>query len=182
MPKVVSRSAVSSSTDGELGLFLFIFLLTLSFSSTYCIVCRCTPRLLWVQVHHSHLPSDWGKLDCICGEFIVCSFPYCLARLTRIVPQLVIDKTISSLPKRKTDASTIIRSQDSDDGNARVFKLNAVAGDPILLERCRHHNLVSSYMILLILFLTETAVTKGNIASIARAVRCPLATNPYRLQ
>ncbi|KAG6911216.1 hypothetical protein DXG01_003083 [Tephrocybe rancida] len=80
MPKVVSRSAVSSSTD-----------------------------------------------DCICGEFI-----------------LVIDKSLATLPRRKTDNSIIMRTQDSDAGKARVFKLNAVSGDPILLERCAHSFLLAA--------------------------------------
>jgi hypothetical protein len=58
--------------------------------------------------------------------------------------QLVIDKSLATLPRRKTDGAIIVRSQDSDDGKARVFKLNANAGEPILLERfgffaLRHH-------------------------------------------
>jgi len=74
--------------------------------------------------------------DCICGEFIVCFFPTFThyTTLTRL-PQLVIDKTLASLPRRKTDNAIIIRSQDTDDSRARVFKLNAVAEEPILLER-----------------------------------------------
>jgi hypothetical protein len=49
--------------------------------------------------------------------------------------QLVIDKSLATLPRRKTDNSIIIRSADSQAGKARVFKLNAVAEEPILLER-----------------------------------------------
>jgi len=50
--------------------------------------------------------------------------------------KLVIDKNIASLPRRQTDEAIIIRSQDSDEGKARVFKLNATtSSDPILLER-----------------------------------------------
>ncbi|PPQ83273.1 hypothetical protein CVT25_004012 [Psilocybe cyanescens] len=85
MPKVVSRSAVSSSTDAQP---------TASSAAS-------------LRVYY-----------CICGEFI-----------------LVIDKSLATLPRRKTDNAIIIRSKDSDDGKARVFKLNAVAEDPILLER-----------------------------------------------
>lgn len=48
----------------------------------------------------------------------------------------MIDKTIASLPRRQTDGSIIVRTQDSDADKARVFKLNAVAGEPVLLERC----------------------------------------------
>ncbi|EMD40797.1 hypothetical protein CERSUDRAFT_80452 [Gelatoporia subvermispora B] len=85
MPKVVSRSAVSSSTDAQP-----------TASSTTAL-----------RVYY-----------CICGEFI-----------------LVIDKSLASLPKRKTDGAAVIRSQDSENGKARVFKLNANAQDPILVER-----------------------------------------------
>jgi hypothetical protein len=49
--------------------------------------------------------------------------------------QLVIDKSLPSLPKRKTDSSTVIRTQDSGDAKARIFKLNAVSREPILVER-----------------------------------------------
>jgi hypothetical protein len=47
----------------------------------------------------------------------------------------VIDKSLSSLPRRKTDNSFVIRCQSSDLVPARVFKLNAVAGDAVLIER-----------------------------------------------
>ncbi|KAF9057680.1 hypothetical protein BJ165DRAFT_1397907 [Panaeolus papilionaceus] len=85
MPKVVSRSAVSSSTDAQP---------TASSAAS-------------LRVYY-----------CICGEFI-----------------LVIDKSLASLPHRKTDNAIIIRSQSSDLGPARVFKLNAISEPPILLER-----------------------------------------------
>jgi hypothetical protein len=52
--------------------------------------------------------------------------------------QLVIDKNLATLPRRKSDNAIIVRSQDSDVGKARVFKLNAVSGEPILLERYIH--------------------------------------------
>jgi len=72
--------------------------------------------------------------DCICGEFIVCySIPKCSRIL--MVFQLVIDKSLATLPRRKTDGAIIIRSQDSNDGKARVFKLNATTSEPVLLER-----------------------------------------------
>ncbi|KAJ7129530.1 hypothetical protein C8R44DRAFT_777010 [Mycena epipterygia] len=89
MPKVVSRSAVSSSTDAR----------------------PTASSAAALRVYY-----------CICGEFI-----------------LVIDKTIASLPRRQTDGAIIVRAQDSDAGKARVFKLNAVAGDPVLLERQGGH-------------------------------------------
>ncbi|KAI0796750.1 hypothetical protein C8Q75DRAFT_208973 [Abortiporus biennis] len=89
MPKVVSRSAVSSSTDAQP-----------TASSTAAL-----------RVYY-----------CICGEFI-----------------LVIDKALASLPRRKTDGAIIIRSQDSDGTKARIFKLNAVLKEPILVERQGGH-------------------------------------------
>lgn len=49
--------------------------------------------------------------------------------------QLVIDKSLAALPRRKTDGAIIIRSRDSEEGKARVFKLNALPSEPILLER-----------------------------------------------
>lgn len=49
--------------------------------------------------------------------------------------QLVIDKSLATLPRRKTDNAIIIRSKESAAGKTRVFKLNAVAEEPILLER-----------------------------------------------
>ncbi|RDB22759.1 hypothetical protein Hypma_010052 [Hypsizygus marmoreus] len=89
MPKVVSRSAVSSSTDAQ----------------------PTASSAAALRVYY-----------CICGEFI-----------------LVIDKSLATLPRRKTDNAIIIRAQDSDAGKARVFKLNAVSGDPVLLERQGGH-------------------------------------------
>ncbi|KAJ7590855.1 hypothetical protein C8J56DRAFT_934056 [Mycena floridula] len=55
---------------------------------------------------------------CICGEFC-----------------MVIDTLLASLPTRVTDQASIVRCQDSETSKARVFKLNAVSTDPILLER-----------------------------------------------
>ncbi|KZT12535.1 uncharacterized protein LAESUDRAFT_718803 [Laetiporus sulphureus 93-53] len=85
MPKVVSRSAVSSSTDAQ----------------------PTASSVAALRVYY-----------CICGEFI-----------------LVMDKSLASLPRRKTDGAVMIRCQDSELGKARVFKLNATAKDPVLLER-----------------------------------------------
>ncbi|KAJ8523425.1 hypothetical protein ONZ45_g137 [Pleurotus djamor] len=84
MPKVVSRSAVSASTDAH----------------------PTASSAAALRVYY-----------CICGEFI-----------------LVIDKSLASLPRRQTDNAIIIRSQSSDAGEARVFKLNATYTDPIILE------------------------------------------------
>ncbi|CAK5275594.1 unnamed protein product, partial [Mycena citricolor] len=90
MPKVVSRSAVSTSTGAR-------------------------PT--------ASSATDLRVYYCICGEFI-----------------LVIDKSLASLPRRPTDGAIIIRAQDNgDDEKARVFKLNAVVGDPILVERTGGH-------------------------------------------
>ncbi|KAJ3710428.1 hypothetical protein FB446DRAFT_639859 [Lentinula raphanica] len=89
MPKVVSRSAVSSSTDAQ----------------------PTASSAAALRVYY-----------CICGEFI-----------------LVIDTNLSALPRRQSDQSTIIRCRDSDTTAARVFKLNANPGEPVLLERKGGH-------------------------------------------
>ena len=49
--------------------------------------------------------------------------------------QLVIDRNINALPRRKTDNAIIVRSKDTEQSKARVFKLNANPSDPVLLER-----------------------------------------------
>ncbi|KAA1466353.1 hypothetical protein DENSPDRAFT_790912 [Dentipellis sp. KUC8613] len=87
MPKVISRSAVSSSNDAR----------------------PTASSAAALRVYY-----------CICGEFI-----------------LVIDKSLSSLPRRQTDGAIIIRSQDADGEKAKVFKLNATPSDPVLVERSR---------------------------------------------
>ncbi|KAK0191136.1 hypothetical protein F5146DRAFT_1103293 [Armillaria mellea] len=85
MPKVVSRSAVSSSTDAQ------------------------------------PTASSAASLRVYCALM------------------LVIDKSLTALPKRKTDGAIVVRSQDSDDAKARVFKLNANLSDPVLVERQGGH-------------------------------------------
>jgi len=89
MPKVVSRSAVSSSTDAR----------------------PTASAAAALRVYY-----------CICGEFI-----------------LVIERSLSALPKRQTDGATIIRCQDSGTENAIVLKLNAISTDPVLVERPEGH-------------------------------------------
>ncbi|KIY49332.1 hypothetical protein FISHEDRAFT_41025, partial [Fistulina hepatica ATCC 64428] len=59
---------------------------------------------------------------CLCGEFI-----------------LVIDKPLNSLPRRNTDNSVVIRTQDTEAGPARAYKLNTVLSEPFLLERSDGH-------------------------------------------
>ncbi|TFK29390.1 hypothetical protein FA15DRAFT_664335 [Coprinopsis marcescibilis] len=90
MPKVISRSAVSSSTDAQ------------------------------------PTPSSATNLRvyyCLCGDFI-----------------LVIEKSLASLPRRKTDNAIIIRAQDSEGHKAKIFKLNArPAIEPVLIERDGGH-------------------------------------------
>ncbi|KAI0307302.1 hypothetical protein B0F90DRAFT_1687140 [Multifurca ochricompacta] len=87
MPKVVSRSAVSSSADAR----------------------PTASSAAALRVYY-----------CICGEFI-----------------LVIDATLSSLPRRQTDGAIIVRSQVKDSAKARAFKLNALPCEPILIERAQ---------------------------------------------
>jgi len=55
---------------------------------------------------------------CLCGEFL-----------------LVIDKNLNKLPRRKTDGAVVVRCRDAPDAKASVFKLNAKAGDPVLIKR-----------------------------------------------
>lgn len=74
--------------------------------------------------------------DCICGEFIVRDTSTLCIDLRISQLQLAIDKNMATLARRETDGAIIIRSQDGDVGKAAVFKLNAVSGEPILLERC----------------------------------------------
>ncbi|KAH9977934.1 hypothetical protein BGW80DRAFT_1284953 [Lactifluus volemus] len=87
MPKVVSRSAVSTSADAR----------------------PTASSVAALKVYY-----------CICGEFI-----------------LVIDASLSSLPRRRTDGAIVVRSQDKEGAKARAFKLNALPCEPILIERTR---------------------------------------------
>jgi hypothetical protein len=90
-----------------------------------------------------------------------------------VTSQLVIDKTLASLPRRKTDGAIIIRSKDAEDEKARVFKLNAVSGDPILLERCActlcYINLIR------LIIVADMGVTNGSTDFIVLGVRYPSA-------
>ncbi|KAF8528965.1 hypothetical protein BU17DRAFT_36705 [Hysterangium stoloniferum] len=85
MPKVVSRAAVSSSTDAK-------------------------PTASSIAALKTYY--------CICGEYL-----------------LVIDINLFALPRRKTDEAIIVRSQDTSAAKARIFKLNATMGQPILIQR-----------------------------------------------
>ncbi|EIN10401.1 hypothetical protein PUNSTDRAFT_112259 [Punctularia strigosozonata HHB-11173 SS5] len=91
MPKVVSRSAISTSADAQ----------------------PTASSIAALRVYY-----------CLCGEFI-----------------LVIDKHLGNLPRRQTDGATIVRTQDTAEGKARVWKLNAGAklGEPIFIERGDKH-------------------------------------------
>lgn len=77
--------------------------------------------------------ADPHQIVSVASSLYVSSAPFFLTY--RTILQLVIDKNLATLPRRKTDNAIIIRSQDSDVAKARVFKLNAVSGEPILLER-----------------------------------------------
>lgn len=58
-----------------------------------------------------------------------------LLRHAYLLSQLVIEKSLAALPRRKTDNAIIIQAQDNDLGKAKVFKLNAKPSDPVILER-----------------------------------------------
>lgn len=77
----------------------------------------------------------------------------------------MIDKSLATLPRRKTDGAIIIRSQDSDDGKARVFKLNANAGEPVLLER----------------FVSILSHVKLHVLNVSPQARRPRTTVPFPL-
>lgn len=115
---------------------------TASSAAALRVYCGLLIELYWCHLCSSEISLIQIGLcpDCICGEFIVCSPCTCLCQCFNHSTdirhwQLVIDKGLQALPQRKTDGATIIRSQASDTENARVFKLNAVAGDPVLIER-----------------------------------------------
>ncbi len=94
--------------------------------------------------------------------------------------QLVIDKSLAALPRRQTDNSIIIRSRDNGDARARVFKLNAVAEEPIFLERFAS-NLFRRKFQVTYRDSIERLVTRSNIVSIAHDVHSRLDTNLYHL-
>ncbi|CCA71221.1 hypothetical protein PIIN_05158 [Serendipita indica DSM 11827] len=85
MPKVISRSTISSSAEAS----------------------ATTSATAALRTYY-----------CLCGEFI-----------------LVIDKTLSNLPRRTTDNAIILRSKDTDSAKACVFKLNAKEVGAVLVER-----------------------------------------------
>lgn len=92
--------------------------------------------------------------------------------------QLVIDKSVASLPRRKTDGAIIIRSQDDGDAKARIFKLNAVFKDPILIERCvTLFEPASSSE----LWLLDKDAMNDSIVFIVHAVACQLHTRQPHL-
>ena len=86
----------------------------------------------------------------------------------------MIDKSLSSLPRRQTDGAIVIRSQDSDAGKARVFKLNASMQDPVLVERYAHR--VAADMSVLTSYI-DKVVMNGNTGSTALAAISALATS-----
>lgn len=55
------------------------------------------------------------------------------------VYQLVIDRNLSTLPRRKTDGAIIIRSKDTPTTKARIYKLNATTSGPVLIQRSGGH-------------------------------------------
>ncbi|KAI6163045.1 hypothetical protein EDD17DRAFT_1570930 [Pisolithus thermaeus] len=50
--------------------------------------------------------------------------------------QLVIEKSLAALPRRRTDGAYIIRCRENETGKAVVFKLNAsTSAAPVLVKR-----------------------------------------------
>lgn len=112
--------------------------------------------------------------------------PVCLSiRGSRFLPpiQLVIDKNIATLPRRKTDSAIIVRSQDNLDAKARVFKLNAIPSDPVLLERSVFQlSVIKTCIRSDGISILDAEVMNDNTDSIALDVHCLLGTNPLLLQ
>jgi len=55
------------------------------------------------------------------------------------VNQLVIDRNLTGLPRRKTDGAIIVRSRDAPSAKARIFKLNATVSGPMFIQRDGGH-------------------------------------------
>ena len=87
----------------------------------------------------------------------------------------MIDKSLAALPRRKTDNAIIVRAQDNGSDRARVFKLNAKAGDAVLLERYVHTLLSHIYRGHIS---TGKAATKGSSVSIVHDAHYLSRTNP----
>jgi hypothetical protein len=49
--------------------------------------------------------------------------------------QLVINKSLDNLPRRRTDNAIIVRSKDTDGQTACIFKLNSKPLPPVLVQR-----------------------------------------------
>lgn len=47
----------------------------------------------------------------------------------------MLDRNLFALPRRKTDDAIVIRSKDTESAKARIFKLNAREGGPVLIQR-----------------------------------------------
>lgn len=88
--------------------------------------------------------------------------------------QLVIGRSLASLPRRRTDNAIIMRTQENSTGKATVFKLNASTSDhSILLKRWVFSGRLwnggvsdSKYV--------ERAGVSGNSGSRVQDVRCQL--------
>ena len=123
------------------------------------------------------------SVDCICGEFIVIyhTTDGSISSADIRPLQLVIDKSLASLPRRSTDGAIVIRSQDSPQSKARVFKLNATVKEPVLVERSVP-SLSSVFSHYLHGAVTDWAGMSVNIDTIAPVAICPWHINQRRHQ
>jgi hypothetical protein len=77
----------------------------------------------------------------------VCAFLH-TSSVHLIFSKLVIDKYLSALPQRETDGAAVIRAQDAAEGKARVFKLNTVVDDAVLISRYTSNEACSVYRLI----------------------------------
>ena len=88
----------------------------------------------------------------------------------------MIDRLLSSLPRRKTDKAIIVRCQDGELGEAQVFKLNANLSDSVLLLRQ-----VTAFL-LSVRYLSECALNRQNGYEYQYRFACPRCKLPIGYQ
>lgn len=146
MSKRVSRSTVSSSTEGnccKLSIICRIVDATVFDSKAHRFICNSTSCILlsieYINILKISFLTPTLKIASAESSLYVFSlFFFFVAVCLILLLQLVIDKTLSSLPRRRTDNAIIIRSQDSNGAKARIFKLNSNTPkdtDAVLIDR-----------------------------------------------
>lgn len=91
-----------------------------------------------------------------------------------LIVQLVIGRSLASLPRRRTDNAIIMRTQENSTGKATVFKLNATTSDhSMLLKRWVSSGRLSNGGVSDNKYV-ERAGVSGNSGSRVQDVRCQL--------